>query len=273
MVRSHRSLFHSHPGWLKGAIPLGAILGVLVVGSDESLRAQQPKSPARAFNVRHGIPSATLGRWPNASPPRHLPGPFGADGASATFFVGNFYFDADGNPATRDTVHIVAGGTVFWTWSDGGHTTTSSEGLWDQPMDRSDTDFSFTFPDAGFYSFYCAFHPAMMGFIDVQPNVGVQPDPANTSTIGFIAGPYPNPTQTGVTLRFAMRREGRARVGVYDAGGRRLAVPFDGTLGPGAHIVAWGGQGVNGRPAPAGIYYLRLEVPGAKQTRRITISR
>ena len=112
---------------------------------------------------------------------------------------------------------------IFWTWSDGGHTTTSSEGLWDQPMDRSNTDFSFTFPDAGFYSFYCAFHPAMMGFIDVQPNVGVQPDPANTSTIGFIADPYPNPTQTGVTLRFAMRREGRARVGVYDASGRRLA--------------------------------------------------
>ena len=57
---------------------------------------------------------------------------------------------------------------------------------------------------------------------------------------------------------------------VDDVTGRRIARLVDGTrLGGGAHTVSWNGRDALGRPAPAGVYLVRLEATGEVRTRKV----
>ncbi|MGW1197091.1 cupredoxin domain-containing protein [Streptomyces sp. NPDC002536] len=68
------------------------------------------------------------------------------------------------------TLKVSRGTTVTWTNQDSApHTVTSSvSGPLDSPMlDQNDT-FSFTFSNAGTFSYYCAVHPSMKGTVVVS---------------------------------------------------------------------------------------------------------
>ena len=55
--------------------------------------------------------------------------------------------------------------------------------------------------------------------------------------------------------------------------GRRVAVAVDRTLGPGTYAASWDGRTQTGERATAGVYYLRLSVPGATQSREVVLMR
>lgn len=55
---------------------------------------------------------------------------------------------------------------------------------------------------------------------------------------------------------------------IHDVRGRLVDVPVSGTLGPGWHEVAWGGEGV----AP-GVYLVTMTAPGHRFTQRFTVVR
>ena len=68
-----------------------------------------------------------------------------------------------GDPATASV-----GDTVTVTNNDGvPHTWTSTDGAFDSGSLAEGDEFSFTFDEAGEYSFFCAIHPAMTGTITV----------------------------------------------------------------------------------------------------------
>lgn len=79
---------------------------------------------------------------------------------------------------------------------------------------------------------------------------------------------YPNPFNPATTIRFDLARPMQARLTVYDALGRPVAVLVDGQLGGGSHAVQW-------RPEPgrtaSGVYLYRLETPDGVQTRIMTL--
>jgi YD repeat-containing protein len=56
---------------------------------------------------------------------------------------------------------------------------------------------------------------------------------------------------------------------VYDAQGRTLAATTARVLGPGTHTFTWDGHDRSGRSAGAGVFWLKLSVDGATETRRI----
>ena len=76
---------------------------------------------------------------------------------------------------------------------------------------------------------------------------------------------YPNPSAAGATVSFAAA--GAARVELYDALGRRLAVLHDGPAGPDAQATV-----AAGALAP-GVYVLRLTADGQTASRRFVVAR
>ena len=200
---------------------------------------------------------------------------------AATFTASGFVFDSDGNSGTPvDTAKILVGSTVLWQWVSLTHTVTSGTGSsdpqvgmpFDQPLDSAHMQFSFTFNTVGTFPFFCRFHELsnMRGAVVVKSSTGVEPGLPDGG-LGFVAAPSPNPTRSGLSFQFAVRTTGRVRVQVFDARGRLVAHVVDRDLAAGVYAMSWDGRSGSGvRPGP-GIYYLRLELPGLRDSRRFVL--
>lgn len=201
--------------------------------------------------------------------------------ANATFTVTNFRFDRDGSGATQvDTAKIAAGESVTWQWVTGFHTVTSGTAgspsagsLFDQPSDAGHPQFTFVFEEPGTYHFFCRPHEFnnMRGVVVVSSTTGVPPAPGRTH--GFTVDPAPNPSREGARFGFAMRSGGRARAEVFDTRGRRVAAVLDRELPAGDHEGVWNGRSADGAAVRAGVYYVRLRLPGYSDSRSIVILR
>ena len=76
--------------------------------------------------------------------------------------IGNFSF----NPAT---LTVAVGTTVTWTNGDDiPHKVVSTDNVFKGKVLDTDEKFSYTFPKAGTYPYFCLIHPKMTGKIVVQ---------------------------------------------------------------------------------------------------------
>jgi plastocyanin len=85
----------------------------------------------------------------------------GAQGQTMTVSIEDFFF----SPANM----TVAPGTTV-TWVNNGqapHTSTADDGTWDSGTLQPGESFSFTFDQAGTYTYHCSIHPNMTGTIKV----------------------------------------------------------------------------------------------------------
>ena len=79
----------------------------------------------------------------------------------------------------------------------------------------------------------------------------------------------PNPSRGAVDLLFDLPEPVSVCLEIHDAAGRLAAVPLDRRLGAGANRVRFSGEGADGRPLPAGIYFARLRAGEASASVRI----
>jgi subtilisin family serine protease len=86
-----------------------------------------------------------------------------------------------------------------------------------------------------------------------------------------LKGIAPNPTEGPALIEYAVPRATDVSVSLFDLQGREVAVLASGPHPVGRFQVTWSGE-VNGGPARAGIYFLRLTAAGFAQTRRIVVS-
>ncbi|MEM6325585.1 MAG: T9SS type A sorting domain-containing protein [Bacteroidota bacterium] len=97
--------------------------------------------------------------------------------------------------------------------------------------------------------------------------------PETPATDAVSASVQPNPTTGDTVLRLDLARHAHVRLTVFDALGREVSVPVDGTLGPAIHRLAISTEGW-----PPGVYVYRLGVTPEQQspiyaTGRFTVSR
>ena len=85
--------------------------------------------------------------------------------------------------------------------------------------------------------------------------------------VGLAVTAWPNPTTGQATVTFGLSEGGAARVAVYDALGREVAVVADGAFGPGRHEASLM------TPLPSGVYVVRASTPAGVQTARLTVAR
>lgn len=87
-------------------------------------------------------------------------------------------------------------------------------------------------------------------------------------------GVTPNPVTTSATIRFELGTGGGAvRVGIFDAGGRRVRTLAGGAFAPGVHAVAWDGRDESGGESARGVYFARIETAAGTATRKLVVAR
>jgi hypothetical protein len=79
----------------------------------------------------------------------------------------------------------------------------------------------------------------------------------------------PNPSSGSALLRFVLPKPGRVRLRVLDVSGRRTRLILDSAMPAGAHERFWDGVDERGVPAPAGLYWVKLEASGESAARRL----
>lgn len=82
--------------------------------------------------------------------------------------------------------------------------------------------------------------------------------PGATASPGIELAAVPDPFRESTRVRFSLPQAGPIRVTVHDLAGRLVADLASGPRAAGAHSVRWDGRGREGRPAPAGVYFVRL---------------
>jgi len=91
--------------------------------------------------------------------------------------------------------------------------------------------------------------------------------PARTA----LGGAFPNPFSRETTIELALRTEGDVTLDAFDLSGRRVATLISGTQPAGVRLVRWDGRGPDGTRLAPGIYLLRLEADGVRQSRRVLL--
>jgi plastocyanin len=68
-----------------------------------------------------------------------------------------------------NTITVSTGTAVTWINNDNvAHTSTSQNNVWDSPSLDPGSSYSRVFQSAGAFSYYCIFHPGMVGTVVVQ---------------------------------------------------------------------------------------------------------
>jgi len=80
----------------------------------------------------------------------------------------------------------------------------------------------------------------------------------------------PNPFGSSTEIAFAFAREAVVSLGVFDLSGRRVrALVSRERMVGGPYKRVWDGRRENGATAPAGLYFVRLDIDGARTSRTI----
>jgi|GEM_PF-1711237 len=85
--------------------------------------------------------------------------------------------------------------------------------------------------------------------------------------------PWPNPASSGVNLRLHVGRPTNMDLGIYDARGRLIRSWTAASAAIGTREYFWDGKEATGRPAPAGLYLVRVRSGDAQTTRPIILTR
>ncbi len=112
-------------------------------------------------------------------------------------------------------------------------------------------------------------HPEYASAIYDSTNVtGIEP--AGAPLHAMLRAASPNPFQSRTELAYDLPRRGRVVLRIYDVGGRLVRSLVPGAVQEAGHFALdWDGRDDAGAPAPAGLYFSRLEACGASDTRRV----
>jgi hypothetical protein len=95
------------------------------------------------------------------------------------------------------------------------------------------------------------------------------PPTAGTTGRDGIERITPNPFLPSTRVDFRLSVPGPARLTVFDATGRLVAVLADGPLPAGSHARVWEARSLTGSAVPAGVYFIRLETPLGRWTEKV----
>ena len=108
--------------------------------------------------------------------------------------------------------------------------------------------------------------PVTMEVVDLSP-VSTQDLPRAT----VLDQNAPNPFNPQTNIKFALPQAGHVELKVYDVRGALVQTLVSGRLEAGFHTSIWRGKDDQGKQAPSGVYFYRLEADGKLMTRRMTM--
>jgi hypothetical protein len=94
--------------------------------------------------------------------------------------------------------------------------------------------------------------------------------PASVTRLAILSS-APNPTAGRLDVEYAVPSAGHVRLRLLDVKGRECAQLLDREVQSGRYYMTWTSEG--GNRTPPGVYFLWLELDGARATRRVVIAR
>jgi len=88
-----------------------------------------------------------------------------------------------------------------------------------------------------------------------------------------LLGSYPNPTNVGAYISYALPDEVRVRLEVYNVLGQLVRILVEGIEGPGYMRVYWDGRDEGGNQVSSGVYIYRLEAGKFRAAGKMVILR
>ncbi len=105
-----------------------------------------------------------------------------------------------------------------------------------------------------------------------KPSTGPGTDiPSDDLPVDSLEHAHPNPFNPSTTIEFSIATRGRVTARVYDLAGRALRTLVDEVLEPGPHRTSWDGRTDGGRGATSGVYFVKVEAPGFRATRKLVL--
>jgi hypothetical protein len=104
---------------------------------------------------------------------------------------------------------------------------------------------------------------------EIQHGVGGVAETTGARRAAEIASIAPNPAGSSARIRFRTPAAGPARVEIFDAAGRRVAVLADRVFDAGEWNLLWDGRAGNGSGSVPGTYFVRLSGSGYSATGKI----
>jgi flagellar hook capping protein FlgD len=86
-----------------------------------------------------------------------------------------------------------------------------------------------------------------------------------------LSAPLPNPAGGRTSFSVMLAQPGALDVGVFDAGGRRIATLFHGDAPAGARTLSWDGRRDSGVAAGSGLFFVRAESAGYRVTQKVML--
>ena len=84
---------------------------------------------------------------------------------------------------------------------------------------------------------------------------------------------YPNPTRSGLTIRYSIVSPAATSVRIYDTAGKLVRTLYDAPALAGSHALRWDGLSNWRRRVAAGVYFVQLESGTTRLTRKLIIQR
>ncbi|HEU4725345.1 MAG TPA: hypothetical protein VFU59_08615 [Candidatus Eisenbacteria bacterium] len=156
--------------------------------------------------------------------------------------------------------------------TDDGHftgTTTATLGISNAvPADEGDYDVVVTGPDPA--TGVTVSEPSRLAHFHVLTTTGVGEEPANPVPFATVRAPAPNPFRLSTSVGYEVGPVSRLVATVYSVSGTRIRVLADRTVS-GVGSVNWDGRLSSGARAPAGVYFVHVDVASVHETRKIVL--
>ncbi len=111
----------------------------------------------------------------------------------------------------------------------------------------------------------------VIGF-GLSPGASVAGGPASPAGV-HLGAAHPNPFAGTTAMELALSSSGPVSLAIFDPSGRRVRRLVDGDVAAGSRRVVWDGRDDAGARVADGLYLVRLETAGSRQTRRVVVVR
>ena len=87
-----------------------------------------------------------------------------------------------------------------------------------------------------------------------------------------LAQPFPNPARTRLNVSYALPRQTRVTLKLYDIAGKLVNTLANSEQRPGYYHVNWNRTDARGRSVPAGVYFCTLAAEGQRFSRKVVLT-
>jgi len=101
--------------------------------------------------------------------------------------------------------------------------------------------------------------------------VGPKDQLPDSKSLGFLV--YPNPSNGMAIVRYALPRNDRVQLTVYNMLGQKVRTITDRQQPAGNYTVQWDGKNEKGRKAAAGVYLCQIKAAGCQETQKMVVIR